>query len=84
MLADDFSQRKIRIIERVFRIDDTLFRCIVKSLRLIDVAARADTGLLTRFGLVQKRAECLAFGGVGRELIGCRQDSKVGLGHAEQ
>ena len=48
MRADDFGQRQIRIVERVLRIDDALFGRIVEGLRLLDVAARADAGLLAR------------------------------------
>ena len=77
-------QRQVGIVEGVARIDDALFGGIVKSLRLVHIAARADTGLLTRRGLVQQRAEGLAFGEVGRELIGGRQDAEVGLSDPQQ
>ena len=55
-------QRQIRIVERVTRIDDALLGGIVKSLRLLDVAARADAGLLAHLRLVQQRAEGVALG----------------------
>jgi hypothetical protein len=72
VLADDFRQRKRRIIECISRIDDALFGGIIKSLCLVHVATRADTGLLPRFCLVQKRAELFTLGKIGGELVSGR------------
>ena len=57
------AEREIGIIERVLRIDHSLYRGIVKRLRLLDVAARPDTGFFPRLGLIQElggsfRARC--------------------------
>jgi hypothetical protein len=69
MFADDFAEREIGIVQRALRVDDGLFGGIVERLRLLDVAARTDAGLLARLGLIQQRAEGIALAAVGGQLI---------------
>ena len=67
---------RFRIVERVLGIDDTLYRGIIKRLRLLDVAARADPGLLPCLGLIQELSEGFALAAVGRKLIGSGKNAK--------
>jgi hypothetical protein len=72
MRAHDFGERQVRVIEGILRMDDALLGCIVKRLRLLDVAARADPGLLASSRLVEECTECITLTAIGGELIGGR------------
>ena len=74
---------EICIIQRIFRIDDALFRRIVECLRLFHIAARTDARLLADLGLIQKRGERLAFAAIGGELISGRQYPEVRHRHSQ-
>jgi hypothetical protein len=66
------------------RIDDALLGRIVERLGLLDVAARADAGLLARSGLVEQGPEGIALTAVGGELIGGRKDGEIRLRNSQQ
>ena len=66
------------------RIDDALLGRVVETLRLLDVAARTDAGLLARSRLTEQGSKGIALGTVGGKLIGRRQDREIGLRHSQQ
>ncbi len=80
---DNFGEREIGVIQGVARVDDALLGRIVECLRLLDVAARADTRLLARLGLVEQGAKGFALGAIGCQLIRGRQNREICLGDAK-
>ena len=48
MLADDFAEREIGIVQRALRVDDGLFGGIVERLRLLDSITTTDASVRPR------------------------------------